>query len=458
MKSLPFDENDLPVSYEVDIAVVGGGTAGAFAGIAAARSGKRTLIIENQGFLGGSQTGGLVTPEMPVTIKGKSLITGLNSKINKELAKTGDAATFSDGNDGWFNPEALKFVLEQMYLGYGGRILFYTRFIQPLLKNDRIESIIIFNKNGFSKVNARMVIDASGDAEVAFSAGADCDEGDNNGIHQPMSLRFIMGNVNIERFLSFARENTDLQITELDDGFQLFTTAHIWDKGWQLESLFRKAVDEGILEHSDGDYFQIFSIPGRPGEIAFNCPRIPIELDGANAEDLTYVQIEGKKAIRRISCFCKKYLPGFDNAFISQIAPFVGIRETRRIRGEYCLTADDVINAVKFPDAVARNNYPIDIHKLSLASVELLKLKSGEYYEIPYRCLVPLKIDNLLVAGRCISTTFEAQGSIRIQPVCRALGEAAGIAAAICIDKKVVPRRLDGTELRKVLIDSGANL
>ena len=458
MKSLPFDENDLPVSYEVDIAVVGGGTAGSVAGIAAARSGKRTLIIENQGFLGGSQTGGLVTPEMPVTIKGKSLITGLNSKINKELAKTGDAATFSDGNDGWFNPEALKCILEQMYSGYGGRILFYTRFIQPLLRNDGIESIIIFNKNGFSKVNARMVIDTSGDAEVAFSAGADCDEGDNNGIHQPMSLRFIMGNINIERFLSFARENTDLQITELDNGFQLFTTAHIWDKGWRLEPLFTKAVDEGILERSDGDYFQIFSIPGRPGKIAFNCPRIPIELDGTNAEDLTRVQIEGKKSIHRIVCFCRKYLPGFENAFISQIAPLVGVRETRRIRGEYCLTADDVLNAVKFPDAVARNNYPIDIHKLSLAGVELLKLKSGEYYEIPYRCLVPLKIDNLFVAGRCISTTFEAQGSIRIQPVCRALGEAAGVAAAICIDKKVVPRQLDGTELRKILIDFGGNL
>lgn len=458
MKPLPFDENDLPVIYEVDIAVVGGGTAGAVAGIAAARSGKRTLIIENQGFLGGSQTGGLVTPEMPVTIKGKSLITGLNSKINKELAKTGDAATFSDGNDGWFNPEALKCVLEQMYSRHGGKVLFYSRFIQPLLKEGKIKSIIIFNHNGFSKVNARMVIDASGDAEVTFSVGADCTEGNNNRIHQPMSLRFIMGNVNIERFLSFARENTDLQITELDDGFQLFTTAHIWDKGWRLESLFRKAVDKGILERSDGDYFQIFSIPGRPGEIAFNCPRIPIELDGTNAEDLTCVQIEGKKAIHRISCFCQKYLPGFRSAFISQIAPLVGVRETRRIRGEYCLTADDVLNAVKFPDAVARNNYPIDIHKSNHAGVKLLKLKPGEYYEIPYRCLLPLKIDNLLVAGRCISATFEAQGSVRIQPVCRALGEAAGIAAAICIDKKVVPRQLDGTELRKTLIDLGANL
>jgi len=458
LKSIPFDKNDLPVSYEVDIVVVGGGTAGAVAGIAAARSGKRTLIVENQGFLGGSQTGGLVVPQMPATIDGKSLILGLNRRINRKLAETGDAATFSDGNDGWFNPEALKCVLEEMYSGHGGKVLFYTRFIQPLLKEDKIESIIIFNHNGFSKVNARMVIDTSGDAEVAFSSGVECDEGDNNGVHQPMSLRFIMGNVNVERFLSFARENTNLQITELDNGFQLFTTAHIWGKGWRLEPLFRKAVDEGILEHSDGDYFQIFSIPGRPGEIAFNCPRIPIELDGTNAEDLTCVQIEGKKAIYRISRFCRKYLPGLENAYISQIAPFVGVRETRRIRGEYCLTADDVLNAAKFPDAVARNNYPIDIHNLSISDSKLLKLKSGEYYEIPYRCLVPLKTDNLLVAGRCISTTFEAQGSIRIQPVCRALGEAAGIAAAICIDKKVIPRKLDGTELRKVLIDLGGNL
>jgi hypothetical protein len=230
----------------------------------------------------------------------------------------------------------------------------------------------------------------------------------------------------------------------------------MWDLGFKLQPVFEKAVRDGVLKREDGDYFQAFTVPGRPNEMAFNCPRIHGNLHPTNVLHLTEAQIQGRRAILRLMKFLRKEIPGFGDSYLVATAPLIGIREGRRIIGEYVLTVDDYMKARKFPDAIARNRYPVDIHLPD--AKEVGHLPAGEYHEIPYRCLVPKGVENLLVAGRCISTTFEAQSAIRVQPPIRMMGEAAGTAAALCVKEQKRPRNLSGIYLRRVLRDNGAFL
>jgi len=220
--------------------------------------------------------------------------------------------------------------------------------------------------------------------------------------------------------------------------------------------LFREAVQTGVIEEEDAVYFQLFSMPGRPGEAAFNCPRITKRVRGHSVEDLTYAQIVGRQKIRRLAEFCRRYLPGFGNAYIAQTAPMVGIRETRRIIGEYIFTGEDVERAAKFPDAIARGNYPRDVHQpKGKKGVDYGEPKAGDYYEIPYRSLIPKNVENLLVVGRCISASFEGQSAMRVQGIIRTIGEAAGYAMAISIQDQVSPRQIDVEKVRALLRQSG---
>jgi len=450
----------IPVIRDVDVAVVGGGTAGAVAAIAAAREGMTTILVEQFGFLGGTQAGAMVTPMMPNQINKIPLNNGINAEINERLRRTRDSGTFSDGNPGWFNVEMIKFVLEEMAVDAGAELLYYTMCTDAIVEENSIRGIIVQNKSGRSMIRAKRVIDASGDGDVAFRSGVPMMMGDDEGQHQPLSVRFLLGNIDLDRFVAFLKEVGQIEITGPSDDWRepLIHTAQVWGKGWKLEPFFEQAVKDGVLLREDGNYFQAFTMAGRPGELAFNCPRIADDIDGTNTFHLSRAQIHGRKAIRRLTEFCKKYFPGCENAYIVSTAPMVGVRETRRIIGEYVITADDVLGAKKFDDAIARNNYPIDIHRRTESGAKLVHLPKGEYHEIPYRSLVPLKIENLLVAGRCLSAEFEAQGSIRIQPNCRAMGEAAGVASAMSVRKGITPRKIDGKELRKYLIMKGASL
>jgi hypothetical protein len=264
-----------------------------------------------------------------------------------------------------------------------------------------------------------------------------------------------MGNVDYAKFVEFlAKQDPPTQT-----GPMLIHAAMVWGWGdWSLKPYFEKAVADGVLEYSDGNYFQIFSIPGRPGEISFNCPRISERVKGHDVFDLTNGQIVGRQKIKRLVKFMRQYVPGFENAYIVQTAPMVGVRETRRIVGEYILQGEDWQNAVKFEDGICRNRYPIDIHSPTDAGCEFTPIPQGEYHEIPYRSLVPLKVDNLLVAGRCISATFVAQSAVRVQDNCRMMGQAAGTAAAMSLEENVTPRQLNGVSLRKRLAEQGCNL
>jgi hypothetical protein len=239
----------------------------------------------------------------------------------------------------------------------------------------------------------------------------------------------------------------------------LIHTAMVWEKGWTLEPVFRQAVTDGVLQERDGDYFQVFTMAGRPGELAFNCPRIREDVDGTNPEHLTTAQIKGREIIQRYVAFCRKYLPGCENAYLVMSAPMVGVRESRRIRGEYYLTTEEVLGGAKFPDGILRNNYPLDVHRDPQDRRNgVTKLPPGEYHEVPYRCLVPVGVEGLLVAGRCFSASFEAQSSVRVQSNCRAMGEAAAVAAAISLRRGIALRSVDGVQLRAELRQRGARL
>lgn len=450
----------LPVLRKVDVLVVGGGTAGAIAGIAAAREGCSTLIVESLGFLGGTQTGATVTPMMPNQVNGVPLNGGIDAEINARMMEIGHSGRFSDGNEGWFDPEYLKCVLDDFAVEAGAELLYFTHFVDVLMDGPKVIGGVFHNKAGLFAIEAARTIDASGDADVAFKAGAPFEAGDDTGEHQPLAFRFLMGGVDTDVLIPYLEKLGRFNLTPaVRSGEQpLFTTAMVAGKNWPLEPLFERALHDGVLQEEDLNYVQLFSMNGRPGEIAFNNPRIREHIDGTNPFHLSFAAVIGRQMIRRYVNFFRLYVKGCEHAYVSLTAPMVGVRETRRIRGEYYLTADDFFSARKFDDAIARNCYPIDLHRRNENDAKLMKLPKGEYHEIPYRCLVPLEVENLLVVGRALSASFEAQGAVRVQSNCRAMGEAAGRAMAMSINAGIPPRHINRVKLRDRLRNAGGRL
>lgn len=446
-----------PVSEETyDVIVVGGGTAGATAAIAAAMIGANTLVVERNGFLGGSSSGGQVTPMMHAGLVGNADSSSINADLKRRLCKVGYGAADPYENDGWFNPEMLKFIVEDMYLEKGGHVLYDTEFIEAVCEDGGITGIVVHNKGGMQVIQGRVVVDCTGDADVAFSAGAPCFTGyEANHQNQAPSLRFMVGNIDTRKLQDYLRSIGQPII--LEDPFLELASA--WETESPLRDVFQKAVSDGVLDYEDGRYFQAFSVPGMPGVLSFNCPEIQQIHDCLNPYAITEIMITGRKMIQRLHRFLKLYLPGFTDSYILSAATMPGIRESRRIKGHYVLSEIDYNNRAKFEDAIARTAYPVDIHGVcDEKKLAVEPMKRGEYFEIPYRSLVPLAINNLLVAGRCISTTFIAQSAIRIQAVCRATGEAAGIAAAYCARSQINCNEFDGRIARRIMIQNGACL
>lgn len=438
-----------------DLLVAGGGSAGVAAAVSAARAHAKTILIEKSTFLGGMATGALVTPMMRNALDvcsdngSLSLTKGIFLEICNRLLKAGGGATFKDGNPGWFNPEVYKWVLDEICTESGVRLMFDNEIISTEVKDKKIKKIFLVNKSGCFSISAKEFIDCTGDGDLIHLSGVSYESGidtNSNEARQAMSLRFMMAGVDLVSFAKWLKENDktgDSPVYHLENGDILLSTAYTFEREWTLKPFFDKALKNNDLTKGDASYFQIFSVPGSPGFVAFNCPRITPEnktLDPLNNEDTSWLLVHGRQMIKRISAFCIKYLPGFQNSYICQIAPQIGIRESRRLIGQYVLTANDVLGAKKFEDSIADSNWPIDIHKARDQRLEVGGQKEaglrcppkGDYYQIPLRSLLPKEneIKNLIVAGRCLSATFEAQSSARIQANCWAMGEAAGKLAA----------------------------
>jgi hypothetical protein len=412
----------MEIREKYDLIVVGGGTSGVAAAVSGAREGLKVLLIEKNSFLGGTMTSALVTPMMRNLEQENTKIL---SEILEKLKQTSDSINYMHDNPGWFNPEIMKCVLDDICIEAGVELLLDTVVISVDTFDNKMESIECFNKSGRQYFGAKYFIDATGDADLAALAKIPFDVGD-YGRTQPVSLRFNMSGVNIEK-LAIWLENfdTDRNVTTVfkENGKTYLSTACTFDnnKEWKLRPLFEKGIEAGILKYCDCKYFQIFSIPGQDSAIAFNCPRIDLIINPLKASDITRALIEGRKSIRRLAKFMQKFVPGFENSYVSNIANNLGVRDSRRIKGKYCLTKDDVSRLM--PNPVAKSDYPFDVHS-NAQDKSILSRRA--YYEIPLDSLLVNQLNNFMVVGRCISSDFLMQSSLRIQPNCFAMGEFAG--------------------------------
>ena len=225
-----------------------------------------------------------------------------------------------------------------------------------------------------------------------------------------------------------------------------------------LTPVFEEAVANGDLTEEDHLYWQAFSMPGRLGSVAFNCPEFFSHIDGTNPEDLTLAQLNGKKAILRQLAFYKKYMRGFENAYIAEVAPMVGVRESREIVTDYMMTPEDLLCKRKHPDMFCQSNYPVDIHGKQLKNIynDLVPEDDKPWYDIPFRALLVKGIPNLMVAGRCLGAEFLVESSLRVQHSARSSGEAAGIGASLAIERGVTPHEINGADVRAIMIAKGA--
>ncbi len=418
-----------------DVIVIGGGTAGCAAAYTAGRLGLKTLLIEKNIHLGGTITSALVVPAMK---SGEHQInTDFYNDLIAELHSIGGQATYLN-NPGWFNPELTKIALDSLMAKAGVEVYFDTHIRDVKLDGHKIKSIVISkemlsvynetieqnNKTLSVSIDARYIIDATGNCEIGKLCGCEFLDGENE--NQPVSLRFMMGGVDVPLFAEWLKEyDTDRNVTNVEDinGFIHLSTAYTWDKDktWALSPLFEDAVAKGILKDHDRNYFQIFTVAGMRSTIAFNCPRVIDYTKTLDVANMSKALQLARKNIFRLAEFCRIYFPGFENAYISNIADMLGIRVSRRIKGKYVYTIDDLKSGRKFEHPVVVSNYPVDVHSDKKDSSTLDMVQD---YELPIESLMSADIDNLFVAGRCLSADYMAQGALRVQASCFSMGEA----------------------------------
>ena len=408
-----------------DIVICGGGTAGCACGYAAAKLGLKTLIIEKNIHLGGSITSALVIPCMKS--EKKDINCDFYNNFVKKMSAYNGNITYCDGNDGWFNPEIAKIVLDEMLTGAGCDILFDTNVADVFCEEKLIKSIRVSSKMLSLYIDSKYYVDSTGDGNFSFLSKNKILENFKN--FQPMTLRFHVSGVDSEKFSNWITEfdkNRDVTTACTVNNEIHFSTACTWDsnKNWALRCIFEEAAANGDLKEEDTAYFQMFTVPGMPGTVSLNCPRIICskEPDPLKPEDVSTALITGRKQIWRLYNFMKKYFPGFENSFISNIADMPGIRVSRRVQGKIVYTKKDILSGKSYENPVLCADYPIDIHSYKKDTSVLEK--AMQPYELPIEALCASDYSNLFIAGRNLSADFEAQAALRIQTSCFSMGEA----------------------------------
>ncbi len=439
---------------ETDVLVIGGGTAGFGAAVAAARNGADTLLIERLSMLGGMATAGLVGPFMTCYDNDaeEQLVKGIFDELCLRTEARGGAIHPSkvEGMTSYssyylsshrhvtpYQSEVLAVVMEEMLEESGAQVLFNVQVTDCITNNGKIDYVIVNMKEGIAAVRAKLYIDCTGDADVAYFAGVPTWLGKKEtGVMQPTTLFFEVGNIDRDKFLGELEANK----SNLDN--------HIANCFAQYVAQAKQNGDWTIERNELGNYEQ--NIPGR---WKINTTRIA-HIDATKTSDITKALIEGRRQVQEVVAFMKKYLPGCENVQLIQVATALGVRETRHIVGKYELTAEDILSRKHFADAICTFGYAIDVHNSTGGGVTFTCV--DKYYTIPYRCLVPEGCDNMLVAGRSICGSSEAAASYRVMPACIAMGQAAGTAAAIALKSGVCPENVDIVNLRNTLIEQGA--
>ena len=426
-----------------DLLIVGGGFSGACCAIQAARGGLDVLLVEKHNCLGGAMANGLVMPFMSywttvpsdksditdisilVNLKEKRYLTGdLFLEIVSEMKKLGDMTSDHD-----FDDELLKLVLNRMCISSGVNLLFDTTVYDVKTENGKISSVLALGKSRKLELFADNFVDATGDGELSMLAGCEFKVGrESDGLCQPMTLCFRMGSVDKDKF---AKNRA------------------------KINPLYKEFKEKGLIKNPRENVL-IFGHHA-DGVLHFNTTRI-IKLDPTNPFDITKAEIEAREQVFEIHKFLKENIEGFENCRVLSTALQIGIRESRKIVGEYTLTVDDLKSFRKFEDGIATANYDIDIHNPSGEGTSHYYFPAGKWYEIPYRSLISKGIKNMLVVGRCISSTHEAQASYRVMPYCAEIGQAAGVAVSVAKKNGSSLSGVDIAKVREILRENGFQL
>ncbi|MDR1074575.1 MAG: FAD-dependent oxidoreductase [Treponema sp.] len=451
------EDNSVPVVADVDVLVVGGGTAGAVAAIAAARLGSKTLLIEQEDVIGGTLSGQLLQHISEFHDKyGKQIIGGIARELVERLIELGASPGDVPDDTGYsctytpINHEMWIYVLEEKLQSAGVMVLTSTLFCKAIMKkNEKVCGAIIENHSGRQAIRAAVTIDCSGDAAAAFSAGAECADPGRGA--QALSMLFVLANVNYRQILDYyAAHQSDFRdgsaSPELLEMRRILTF-------WGFGDLLRQGLQKGALSFERKEMH--LSIDCQTGQAIVNVTRIAA--DAMNQWDKTQASFVLRRQVMEFCAFCKVEIPGFQDSYLIKTGKASLIqRESRRIAGQYTLTEDDITSGAVFPDAIAQSWFPSDRHDAGGSSMKIVMVERAA--DIPYRCLLPQKIKGLLVAGRCISASPVALGSVRITATCMAMGEAAGTAAALSAQARCEPRELRIDTLRDTLCKRGAIL
>jgi hypothetical protein len=423
-----------------DVVVIGGGPSGTVAAVAAARQGARVLLVEQYGCLGGALTVMGTHPMMSFHNKaGRQLIGGIAQEVVDRLVARGwspghipDAITYNSLLTP-FHAEGLKIVFDEMTDDAGVTVLFHTLLVGVEVAGPRIAAVTLANRAGLTRVPARVVIDATGDADVAARAGVPCVLGRGDGAIQPMTMNAKLAQVDMARVRAYAHAHPDDFWFKdgAEAGLAALDAAPCVSLGG-FRAAWTAARARGEVEIPRGDV--LFFETATPGVVVLNCTRIQ-RLDPTNPADLSRAETLGRRQVQQVYAFLRAHAPGFEHALLMDTPAQVGVREGRHPQGLYRLEADDLIDETRFPDPILQAGYPIDIHAPHAGDGGGTRfLRPEGAYQVPLRTLQVATPENLVLAGRAISATHEAAAAIRVTPLAMGIGQAAGTLAALARD------------------------
>lgn len=421
---------DVPVARECDVLVIGGGSAGASAAVAAAGCGASVTLVERYGFLGG--TGAMVLDTFygfftPGSVERK-VVGGVPDRVVAGLARRGMVLkrpnTYGAGSGLTYDPDTLKLVWDELTGDAGVAVLHHCTFVDVLRNGGRVEGAVIATKAGLRAIRAGAVVDASGDADVVARAGGPFEDAGAEGTAQSLTTTFRMIDVDVDAARGVPKRDL-----------------------WSAMQDAAESGDYDLPRREGSSHITPF-----PHVMHTNMTRVA-GVDATDPEALSRAEREGRRQAFEYARFLRDRIPGYARAHLSGLAIQIGVRESRRIEGEYRLTREDVLRAAKFSDAVAQCGAPIEDHHAG-GDTRWEYLPEGETYDIPYRCLLPRELDGVVVAGRCLSASHDAHASVRSMGQCMAMGQAAGVAASLARAGDL--RGVDPSELRGRLVDLGA--
>lgn len=450
----------VPVTHEPDVLVIGAGPAGIGAAVAAARNGAKVLLVERYGFLGGNLTAAMVNPMFTFhDIHGEQVIRGIAGEVVDRLveitASPGHVTdlTFDNASMTPFDPEGMKLLLFDMTEGAGVELLLHSVFADAVAVDGRVSHVIVENKSGRQAIRPKFVIDCSADADVVARIGAPFVKGrESDGAMQPVTLFYRIGGVDYGNLRRWMKANRS-ELKDAPSDEEIDSSGTLAFLG--LTDLVKKAVAAGEFPADAAPRILMYQLP-KEGQIAVNCTRLQ-GIDGTRVEDLTRAEVITRRQAWQIHQFLRKHVGGFEDSYIVDSGVQVGVRETRRIVGDYTMVEEDVLGSRAFTDGIACGTFAIDIHPPD-GKQQIFTGSGKSVYEIPYRSLLPQGVDNLLVAGRCISATHNAFGSIRVMATAMGIGQGAGTAAALAVRDGIPSREVDVSEVRRRLLEQGQYL